>query len=182
MITLAISLVVLLLDIEATDTRIATAVGGLMAEIFLQLYFSGNLPQSIDYLSLVDWVFNISYLAILFVIVECVIVRKIFYQLLSESQKVKDEIELATLQAEVLSKDDFGSVASIGDVSSPPKISPRTSTPGTDLLQNANKSNRKKEKIKTKIVKIERILFLSFVGVCLTLIGVITLGIKFGNK
>jgi len=51
------------------DTRMATACGSLLAEIFLQLSFSEKLPGGID-LTLMDWIFNIAYFFILFVIVE----------------------------------------------------------------------------------------------------------------
>jgi hypothetical protein len=81
-ITLMISLFVILLDVEATSSRIATAVGGLISEIFLQLSFSNLVPPS-DYLTLLDWVFNICFVAILAVIVEVIIYYYLIFSALS---------------------------------------------------------------------------------------------------
>jgi len=57
------------------DTRMGTASGCLLAAIFLQLSFGDKLPRGIEYLTLMDWMFNISYLFILYVIIETIVVQ-----------------------------------------------------------------------------------------------------------
>jgi len=58
------------------DTRMGTASGSLLAAIFLQLSFGDKLPKGID-LTLMDWMFNIAYLFILFVIIETTILKNL---------------------------------------------------------------------------------------------------------
>jgi len=72
------------------------AVGALLAEIFLQLSFLANLLP-IDYLTLLDWIFLIAYIYILVVIVECIVIRKIYYNLMLREESIKDTIELKDL-------------------------------------------------------------------------------------
>jgi len=74
-----VSIVGFLNDIGmAYDTRMGTASGTLLGAIFLQLSFGDKLPRGIEYLTLMDWMFNIAYLSILFVIVETIIVKYVY--------------------------------------------------------------------------------------------------------
>jgi len=96
-ITLIITGLVFMMDIEAMDVRIGTAVSGLLTLVFLELTFSSKLPASLDYLTLVEWVFNLGYLLSLSLVVECIVIRKIYYRLLLQTENLKDEIQLTTL-------------------------------------------------------------------------------------
>jgi len=86
--TVIISICVLLLDIDSMDVRLGTTAGGMLAEIFLQLSFEGNLPNT-DYLTLLDWVFDLTYLAIMMIFFECIILRKLYFERIFAEEKLK---------------------------------------------------------------------------------------------
>jgi len=102
-ITLSISGLVLLMDVEALDVRIGTAVTGLLTLVFLQLTFGSNLPMSIDYLTLMDWIFNLGFLLCIAVVVECIIIRRIYYNLLLQSETLSEDVQLTTMKKEMSS-------------------------------------------------------------------------------
>jgi len=58
------------------DARMATASGSLLATIFLQLSFGDKLPLGVD-LTLMDWIFNVAYIFILFVIIETILLKNL---------------------------------------------------------------------------------------------------------
>eukprot|EP01124_Arcella_intermedia_P007914 TRINITY_DN14904_c0_g1_i1.p1 TRINITY_DN14904_c0_g1~~TRINITY_DN14904_c0_g1_i1.p1 ORF type:complete len:389 (-),score=62.45 TRINITY_DN14904_c0_g1_i1:31-1068(-) len=72
------------------DTRMATASGCLLGAIFLQLSFGDKLPRGIEYLTLMDWMFNISYLYILYVIIETIVVQNFDKKV----KRLKEEIQV----------------------------------------------------------------------------------------
>lgn len=72
-------------------------VSGLLTEVFLQLSFEANLPKALDYLTLMDWIFNIAYFALFFIVVECIYVRKLVHRLYIKEERVQDTKELAKL-------------------------------------------------------------------------------------
>jgi len=94
LITQYVALCTFLIDVEYYDTRVGTATGALLAEIFLQLSFGERLPRGIEYLSLMDLIFNVTYLLILVVILENIVVRYYFRtinQLKASKKKRKPE-------------------------------------------------------------------------------------------
>jgi len=94
--TVIISVCVLLLDIDSMDVRLGTTAGGMLAEIFLQLSFEGNLPNT-DYLTLLDWVFDLTYLAILMIFFECIVLRKLYFERIFAEEKLKAQKKLHKL-------------------------------------------------------------------------------------
>jgi len=80
-----------------------TASGSLLAAIFLQLSFGDKLPRGIEYLTLMDWMFNIAYISILYVIIETIIVKNWYkkvkiiedeithYEISKKSKKIKSK-------------------------------------------------------------------------------------------
>jgi len=98
--TVIISICVLLLDIDSMDVRLGTTAGGMLAEIFLQLSFETNLPNT-DYLTLLDWVFDLTYLALLMIFFECIVLRKLYFQRIFEEEKLKSEKKLRKIKQEV---------------------------------------------------------------------------------
>lgn len=117
LITQFVALGTFLIDVEYYDTRVATATGALLAEIFLQLSFGERLPRGIDYLTLMDLVFNISYFTILIVIVENIVVRYYFrkidddlgYTYVARRKITKNNQEEATELKSVDGSDDSSS-------------------------------------------------------------------------
>jgi len=71
------------------DTRMATASGSLLASIFLQLTFGDKLPRGID-LTLMDWMFNLSYIFILYVIIITITLKNLEKQL-QQIEKIEKE-------------------------------------------------------------------------------------------
>ncbi len=63
LITLLCCLLVFLLDVAYVDARVSTAIGALLTEVFLQLSFTGNLPN-VGIMLLIDHIFNYSYIII----------------------------------------------------------------------------------------------------------------------
>jgi hypothetical protein len=107
-VTILIIAIVFLLEIEETEARISVIAGGLLAMIFLQLTFSANLPSSIDYLTVVDWLFNSMYMLILGVLIETVVIRWVYHWLARRDQRKvearqkeekEEEEELKTLSS-----------------------------------------------------------------------------------
>jgi hypothetical protein len=152
MITLAVSGLMFLLDMEAMDVRLATGVSGLLTLVFLQLSFAGNLPNAVDYLTVMDWIFNIGYLFTLIVIVECISVRKIYYRLLLSNQAVKDDITLNTITQQ----------RSTTELNSSPEAN-------NDILKEAQENKRRQMKIKRRIRRVEKYFFALYY-ICLAII------------
>eukprot|EP01124_Arcella_intermedia_P005646 TRINITY_DN1333_c0_g1_i1.p1 TRINITY_DN1333_c0_g1~~TRINITY_DN1333_c0_g1_i1.p1 ORF type:complete len:380 (-),score=51.27 TRINITY_DN1333_c0_g1_i1:9-1148(-) len=84
------------------DTRMGTASGCLLAAIFLQLSFGDKLPRGIEYLTLMDWMFNISYLYILYVIIETIIVQNYDRKV----KQLKEENSNRVLKSQNIQEDD----------------------------------------------------------------------------
>jgi len=59
----------------------------------LQLSFETTLPNT-DYLTLLDWVFDLTYLALLMIFFECIVLRKLYFQRIFEEEKLKSEKKL----------------------------------------------------------------------------------------
>lgn len=101
-IVVVVCCLVLLLDLESMETRIATGTAGILAQVFLQLSFtSAQLPKSLDYLTLIDWLFLISYVAIFMIIVECIFIHRYFYALVVEIERIEKEFARRQSKAEV---------------------------------------------------------------------------------
>jgi len=86
-ITGGTTLLVLLLDYKEMGTRIATAIGGLFSLVFLQLGLAERLPPNLAYLTLTDWVFDLSLIIIFIVLLECVMIHKHALRLEQEEEK-----------------------------------------------------------------------------------------------
>jgi len=125
----------MLLDVEALDMRMGTLVSGLTAEIFLQLTFSDLIPTT-DYLTVMDHIFNLCYFVILLIMIESLIVRKIYYRLLFQEDIVKDEIKLNTLGG--------------------------THITSEAMAEKLDTIKSKKESVKRKIRNWEKVLFIAF--------------------
>jgi len=101
LITLFIAGMAFLLDIESMETRLGTAVSALLTEVFLQLFFASNVPQSADYLTLVDWIFLVCYIEIFLIIIECITMRRLCYRWeLAERRENEKQHELDLLSPE----------------------------------------------------------------------------------
>jgi len=107
-ITSFITGIVFMMDIEAYDTRIATSIAGLLTLVFLQLQFSSQLPAALNYLTLMDWVFNLGYFLTVATVIECIIVRRLYYRLIDETVTLKEHLELTefTNPADLLFEDE----------------------------------------------------------------------------
>jgi len=152
-ITLLISGFSFLMDIEATDVRMGTAVGGLLTLVFLQLTFSDKLPASLDYLTLMDWVFNLGYVMCVTVVVECIVIRKIYYRLLLQTQTLKDDIQLSEL---------LGAFSSRRSLEEDQASKPHERDTPEAVAEKARNLKRRKEKIKRRIRHLEKILFVGY--------------------
>eukprot|EP01114_Cavostelium_apophysatum_P017032 TRINITY_DN4968_c0_g1_i1.p1 TRINITY_DN4968_c0_g1~~TRINITY_DN4968_c0_g1_i1.p1 ORF type:complete len:290 (+),score=29.10 TRINITY_DN4968_c0_g1_i1:602-1471(+) len=76
-ITVVLCGCILLLDFSSMDTRITTASGCFLALVFLQLTMaSAQLPSSLDYLTMLDWLFMISYILSMLVCLECIVIKR----------------------------------------------------------------------------------------------------------
>lgn len=132
---------------------------GLLTEVFLQLSFQSNLPPS-DTLTLMDWIFNLSFLIIFLIIIECIYIRKLYYRLLLDTERLKDEIVLSNLQSQTSSTNVLASSSS----GSPQSSFHGFSMGGTDedVVAKAKQTKRHKEKIKRRIRKFEKVFFVAF--------------------
>lgn len=61
------------------DARIGTVITALLTEVFLQLTFTGNMPN-IGIMMLLDQIFNFSYLVMFLMLLECIIVTRMVDQ------------------------------------------------------------------------------------------------------
>jgi hypothetical protein len=128
--------------------------------VFLQLSFQSNLPQN-DYLTLLDWIFNVSFLIIFLIIVECIYIRKLFYRLLLQGERLKDSIVLTTLkQHDSSASAPSSSSAFQSFVTGVTGVS--TTANNDDVVNKAQETKRRKEKIKRRIRRVEKILFIAF--------------------
>ena len=153
-IVLCITGMILLLDVEAMDTRIATAVGALLTAVFLQLTFSGDLPM-VDYMTLMDWLFNWTYFLILMIIIECIAIRKYYVRLMLEGQSLKDDVVLYSLDtADKGNKD--------------------------RMHEKALELKQKKRMVKLRIRHIERTLFGAYYVVVFFVVLIVSLAGRFG--
>lgn len=107
----------------------------------MQLSFAGNLPKSLDYPTLMDAVFDISYLALFAVIVECIYIRKLFHRLHIQSERLKDELQLTSLGL---------------------NNEPMAESVESKLQKQAADTKRRKHKIKKRIRHTEKILFVVY--------------------
>lgn len=139
LITLSICGIVFLMDVEALDVRIATAVGALLSLVFLQLSFSDKLPKSLDYMTLMDWIFDVGYVLTMSVVIECIVIRKIYYTYLDQAQELKENIQMSSLD----------------------KLTPSQQTNITEeeVLERMKDHKRRKDKVKLRIRRIEKVLF-----------------------
>jgi len=165
LITLGISGLMVLLDADSMDTRISTCVSGLLAEIFLQLTFTAYLPQQVDYLTLMDWIFNLSYLFISIIIVESIFIRKVYYRILLHSETLKDNIVLMNLAGDIASK------------SNPSENRP--SIPTSDIMKEVEQTKDRKQKIKRRIRRLEKYFFAAYNFVVSFVVMFVTIGIYF---
>ena len=147
------------------------AVGALLAEIFLQLSFLANLPP-VDYLTLLDWIFLIAYIYILVVIVECIVIRKIYYNLMLREESIKDTIELKDLFTRA------SSVIGINDENSPP----RTDQDNDQLFEEMKKNSQKIIQVKRIIRRVEKFFFGIYISSLLLLIFIISISVWASNN
>lgn len=147
------------------------AVGALLAEIFLQLSFLANLPP-VDYLTLLDWIFLIAYIYILVVIVECIVIRKIYYNLMLREESIKDTIELKDLFTRA------SSVIGINDENSPP----RTDQDNDQLFEEMKKNSQKIVRVKRIIRRVEKFFFGIYISSLLLLIFIISISVWASNN
>jgi len=83
----------LLLDVESMDSRIQVISGIILGEIFLQLFFESGVASG-GYLTLVDWLFNLTYLMSVAILVECIIVRQWHYHKTNVVESYEEEIRI----------------------------------------------------------------------------------------
>jgi len=83
----------LLLDVESMDSRIQVISGIILGIIFLQLFFESGVTTG-GYLTLVDWVFNLTYLMSVSILVECIIVRQWHYHKTNVVESYEEEIRI----------------------------------------------------------------------------------------
>jgi hypothetical protein len=81
LITLLIAAFIMLLDVEALSTRLGVSVSALLTEVFLQLDARKGVPSSTGYLTLVDWLFLLTYIELFLIILECIVIRRVFYRM-----------------------------------------------------------------------------------------------------
>ena len=135
------------------DTRIATAVGGLLTSVFLQLTFHGDLPQ-VAYLTLNDWIFNWTYFLILIIIIECVVIRKFYHLLMLQGQAIKDELVLHNLNPD--------------------------NSNNVYVADKIHEMKEKKRKVKLYVKRIERIIFIAYIISVFLIILITSLVGKYG--
>eukprot|EP01114_Cavostelium_apophysatum_P010524 TRINITY_DN2436_c0_g1_i2.p1 TRINITY_DN2436_c0_g1~~TRINITY_DN2436_c0_g1_i2.p1 ORF type:complete len:170 (-),score=44.56 TRINITY_DN2436_c0_g1_i2:30-539(-) len=160
--------IVILLDIDYMETRFATASGGLLAQVFLQLSFTGGqLPRSLDYLTLLDWLFNVSYVLILAIIVECIVIQRYFSYLVVSLDSVEHDLELRG----------HDSISAINLGTKGKKFE----SPDEEqeyLRKKAANLKKRKQQAKIRVRKVERIFFLAYLGCLFVMFLVITLALR----
>jgi len=83
----------LLFDIDMVGSRLQSMGGVIIGIIFLQLFFDGGIPVT-DTLTLVDWLFNITYLLSIGCFVETVGIRDYYFSKLNVVDDILDEMSL----------------------------------------------------------------------------------------
>jgi len=83
----------LLFDIEMVGSRLQSMGGVVIGIIFLQLFFDSSIPVT-DTLTLVDWLFNITYLLTIGTFIETVVVRDYYFSKLNVIDDIIDEMSL----------------------------------------------------------------------------------------
>jgi len=78
-------------------TRIQSMAGVILGIIFLQLFFDSGVPSG-DYLTLVDWLFNLTYLMSVVSLIECIAIRDFYQASLGSVEDITDEMALMKLR------------------------------------------------------------------------------------
>jgi len=169
-ITLFITGIVFLMDVEALDVRIATSVGGLLTLVFLQLQFSAQLPPAINYLTLMDWVFNLGFFLTVITVIECIVIRRLYYRLIDKTETLKAHLELTQFF--------------FRQESELPTVEPvdRSSTMSEDekvIGKKMEDMQLRKEKIKRIVWSLERVFFICYVVFGSVMLFIITMAINF---
>lgn len=193
-ITLLIAGITLLMDVEAIEVRIGTAgkfdthsfsplsVSSLLSLVFLQLSFSQNLPATIDYLTLMDWILDLGYALVMGVVVECIVIRKIYYTLLLQGEGIKEEIQLHNLTRDH---------SVISDGTAPYIFTPSHPPRSEDVISKlaSHKQHKLRLKcapthtlrIKRRIRRMEKLLFVIYLGVTAVSLFIISISVKFSS-
>jgi len=78
-------------------TRIQSMAGVIVGIIFLQLFFDSGVPSG-DYLTLVDWLFNLTYLMSVVSLTECIVIYDYYQGALGAADDINDEMALMKLR------------------------------------------------------------------------------------
>jgi len=78
-------------------TRIQSMAGVILGIIFLQLFFDSGVPSG-DYLTLVDWLFNLTYLMSVVTLIECIAIRDYYAKSLGSVDDINNEMALMKLR------------------------------------------------------------------------------------
>jgi len=81
----------ILLDIESMDSRVQVISGIIVGLIFLQLFFDTGANAG-NYLTIVDWVFNVSYLFSVSLLVECIVASNYYLHKMKIVDSYESEI------------------------------------------------------------------------------------------
>lgn len=103
LITLACCLLVFLLRPSYVDARVGTPIAGLLTAVFLQLTFTGSLPN-LGLMLLLDHVFNLTYAVIFAVALSCIVTSKSvdeIEELRERADEASDAKERGRLEARV---------------------------------------------------------------------------------
>lgn len=76
-VTILCCILIFSLHVSYVDARVSTAIGALLTEVFLQLSFTGNLPN-VGIMLLLDHIFNFSYFIILMILVVIIYTTHLF--------------------------------------------------------------------------------------------------------
>jgi len=87
----------LLFDVDLMGTRIQSMAGVILGIIFLQLFFDAGVPSG-DYLTLVDWLFNLTYLMSVVSLIECIAIRDFYQASLGNVEDINNEMALMKLK------------------------------------------------------------------------------------
>jgi len=86
-----------LFDADLMGTRIQSMAGVIVGIIFLQLFFDSGVPSG-DYLTLVDWLFNLTYLMSVVSLTECIVIYDYYQGALGAADDINDEMALMKLR------------------------------------------------------------------------------------
>ena len=77
------------LRVEYVDARFSTVIGSLLTEVFLQLSLTDALPN-VGLMTLLDQIFNLSYLVMFLILVECIIVTRMMDRMNDIDEDLED--------------------------------------------------------------------------------------------